>query len=236
MRPERTRLAPASCRAVHDRGNIMAGTRKKKISAEARDEQRLARRMTIIDAAERVFATKPFPRVSMRDVAKEAGISPALIYRHFPDQQHLFAEAFLRGSQRLIRRFRELGTEHHKASLEETTDIFITYLTEHENYFKMMTHFMLEGNLQETLLDKINSAERSLLDQFDSLFSTQCAPSNTRMLSYCFFAALNGILITFRRHPGRSPEELKRHMDDIGRVMARLFINAIRCKDPDLFG
>ena len=132
MRPERTRLAPASCRAVHDRGNIMAGTRKKRISAEARDEQRLARRMTIIDAAERVFATKPFPRVSMRDVAKEAGISPALIYRHFPDQQHLFAEAFLRGSQRLIRRFRELGTEDHKASLEETTEIFITYLTEQD--------------------------------------------------------------------------------------------------------
>jgi hypothetical protein len=98
-----------------------------------------------------------------------------------------------------------------------------------------MTHFMLEGNLHEALLDRINAAERSLLDQFDSLFAALGATTDTRMISHCFFAALNGILITFRRHPGRSQDELKRHMDAIGRVMARLFATAIRCGEPDLF-
>jgi AcrR family transcriptional regulator len=213
----------------------MTRTQKKRSSTGLREQQRLVRRMTIIDAAERVFATKPFSEVSMRDIAKEAGISPALIYRHFPDQQHLFVEAFLRGSQRLINQFKNINKGEDKASLEETTNAFITYLTEHEQYFKMMTHFMLEGNLHEALLDRINYAERSLLDQFDSLFLMLGVKNNTRMISHCFFAALNGILITFRRHPGRSQDELKKHMDYIGRVMARLFINAIRCGEPDLF-
>ena len=62
-------------------------------------------RNVIVDAAEKVFSSKPFSKVSMRDIAKEAGISPALIYDHFPDQQHLFMEAFLRGAAHLLDQF-----------------------------------------------------------------------------------------------------------------------------------
>jgi AcrR family transcriptional regulator len=213
----------------------MPETRKGKPPAPTREEQRSARRETIIDAAERVFAAKPFSKVSMRDIAREAGISPALIYRHFPDQQHLFAEAFLRGSQRLIARLKELGKGKRAPSLEKATDVFITYLTVHEHYFKMMTHFMLEGSMQEALLDRVTGAERALLDQFESLFVARGAKGNTRMLAHSFFAALNGILITFRRHPGRSAGELRKHMDTLGKGMARLFLNAVESGAPDPF-
>lgn len=213
----------------------MAVTRKKSPAATPREQQRLDRRTTIIDAAERVFAAKPFSKVSMRDIAKEAGISPALIYRHFPDKQHLFAEAFLMGAHRLIAEFKELGSKSATPPLEEITDTFITFLTEHEQYFKMMTHFMLEGTAQEVLVHKITSAERALLDQFESLFIALGAKGNTRMMSHLFFAALNGILITFRRHPGRSSDELKKHMDALGRGMAHLFESAVRCGEPGPF-
>jgi AcrR family transcriptional regulator len=210
----------------------MTEARKKRAPAGSREAQRLERRTAIIDAAERVFAAKPFSKVSMRDVAKEAGISPALIYRHFPDQQHLFVEAFLRGSQRLIAQFSELGGGKRAASLEEIAQAFIAYLTEHEQYFKMMTHFMLEGNLHERLLDRLNAAERALLDQFDGLFASLGARGDTRMMSHAFFAALNGVLITFRRMPGRSQDELRKHMDAIARIMAGLFAQAVKCGEP----
>jgi AcrR family transcriptional regulator len=210
----------------------MAEARKRRSPAGAREAQRLERRTAIIDAAERVFAVKPFSKVSMRDIAREAGISPALTYRHFPDQQHLFVEAFLRGSHRLIDQFGELGGGTRAASLEEIAEVFIAYLTEHEQYFKMMTHFMLEGNLHEGLLDRINAAERSLLDQFAGVFASLGARTDTRMMSHAFFAALNGVLITFRRLPGRSQDELKKHMDAIARIMASLFAHAVKCGEP----
>lgn len=226
-----------------------------KASSLQKEDQRKARRNAIIDAAEEVFATKPFNKVSMRDIAKQAGISPALIYRHFPDQQHLFVEAFLRGTELLTGIFDRIlsaapsaafsparGEENEMPQLqpggnlliEEGVSRFLAFLTEHEQYFKMMTYFMLEGSLNETLRDRLNAIERSMLDQFDRLFRKAGAKGNPRLLSHAFFASLNGILITFRQHPGRSSEEVREHMNHVGRIIARLFSGAVSQDNPDI--
>ena len=214
---------------------MAAGKGKDASAGSARDLERLVRRVTIVEAAERVFAEKPFSKVSMRDIAREAGISPALIYRHFPDQQHLFVEAFLRGSRRLVEQFGELMAKDDRATLDDAVDTFISYLTDHEQYFKMMTHFMLEGTVHAELLDRLNTTERSMLAQFDRLFQKTGMKEDARMISRCFFAALNGILITFRQHPGRTREEARQHMHHIGRIMARIFLNAVQSGDAEMF-
>ncbi len=199
-----------------------------------KDIQREARRNAIIDAAEQVFASKPFSKVSMRDIAKQAGISPALIYRYFPDQQHLFVEAFSRGAEQLAGIFDALLSTPGRGSIEEGANRFIAFLTEHEQYFKMMTHFMLEGSLNDTLRDRLDAIERSMLDQFDRLFEKAGLKGNPRLLSHAFFAALNGVLITFRQHPGRTPEEAGEHMNHVGRIIAQLFADAARKDTADI--
>jgi len=193
-----------------------------------REEQREARRNAIIDAAEHVFAQKPFDKVSMREIARRAGISPALIYRYFPNQQHLFVAAFLRGVKELIPRLMSGGDGGRHPSIEEAAMRYLGYLIEREEYFKMMTHFMLHGNMDEELIDSLNEIERSVLEGFDRLFERKGAKKDVRMLSHAFFAALNGILITYRQHPGRGPGEVRRHMENIGLVIARLFAAEIR--------
>jgi AcrR family transcriptional regulator len=213
----------------------MAGDQIKYLHQSSRHQKGIIRRSSIIDAAEKVFAEKSFSRVSMRDIAREAGISPALIYRHFPDQQHLFVEAFLRGTKRLIGQFSDLLSRNTTPHLDEAADTFIAYLTDHEQYFKMMTHFMLEGTVHEGLLDQLNSIERSMLDQFDSLFRKAGAQHNIRLISHCFFACLNGVLITFRQHPGRSPSEVREHMNRIGSIMARMFLHAVQTGNETIF-
>nr|HPO34335.1 hypothetical protein [Deltaproteobacteria bacterium] len=81
----------------------------------------------------------------------------------------------------------------------------------------------------------LNTIERSMLDRFDVLFRKAGAKEDVRLVSHCFFAALNGILITFRRHPGRSDEEVDRHMHRIGHIMARMFLLAINSTNEDVF-
>ncbi|HOS97327.1 MAG TPA: TetR/AcrR family transcriptional regulator [Deltaproteobacteria bacterium] len=208
---------------------------RKTPSPKRGEQRRRVRKAAIVDAAEKVFAEKPFPKVSMRDIAREAGISPALIYRHFPDQQHLFMEAFLRGTTSLLERFADHVAKTGGQGLEEASDTFITFLTERGEYFKMMTHFMLEGTVHGELLERLNAIERSLLERFDELFVRAGATGNVRLMSHCFFAALNGILITFRQHPGRSDLEVRQHMHQIGRIMARMFLQAAQAGPGAVF-
>ena len=45
-----------------------------KTFAHVKSEAKLARQALIIEAAERVFAVKPFNKVSIRDIAREADL------------------------------------------------------------------------------------------------------------------------------------------------------------------
>lgn len=195
--------------------------------SDLKDRERENRQNIIIDAAERVFASKPFDKVNMRDIASEAGISHATIYRYFPDQQTLFVEAFLRGVQQLLPRIEEAVERNQDAPVDAAAEAFIDFLSEKDHYFMMMTHFMLDGALNPELFEKLNAAGRFLLDQFEELFRRCGAVKETRILAHTFFASLNGILITFRNFPGRSSEEVLRHMKMLGRVTTCLFKDGI---------
>ncbi len=48
------------------------------------------RREQIIDAAMRVFAQKGFSRATNKDIAREAGITPGLIYHYFENKEAVF--------------------------------------------------------------------------------------------------------------------------------------------------
>lgn len=186
-------------------------------------QERKARQDAIISAAERVFSSKPFAEVSIRDIAKEAGISHASIYRYFPDQQTLFVEAFLRGSENIIQFLGVLVNENKNVSIEKVTEKFLNYLIDNDQYFRMMTHFMLDGSLSSELVERLNSAERLLLDHMDKMFTRMNAKGDIRMLSHAYFAAMNGVLITFRNYPGRNREEVISHMRKLGRIIALKF-------------
>jgi AcrR family transcriptional regulator len=184
-------------------------------------EERKTRQQIIIKAAERVYGKKPFETVSMRDIAKEAGISVSTIYRYFPDQQTLFVEAFVSGTQELIARMDDRIGRGEITNLADLGLLFINFLIENDHYFCMMTHFMLDGSLSEKPLEKLNTAARSILDQFERVFG-QCGDQRTpRFLAHAYFAALNGILISFRNYPGRSASEVRHHMEELSRTVAQ---------------
>ncbi|HOD27736.1 MAG TPA: TetR/AcrR family transcriptional regulator [Syntrophales bacterium] len=186
-----------------------------------KEQERLTRREIILDAAERVFATTPFPEVNMRNIAREAGISAASIYTYFPDQETLFVEAYLRGSQNILKTFKQ-RTRKSENPLGSLIEAYIDYFTSHDVYFRMMAHFMLYARLNPESLEKLNTMERAVLDYFDTFFENMGYRTNVRFLSHMFFAALNGILISFRKYPGRSEDEVVKHMKRLGDTFAAL--------------
>ncbi len=199
---------------------------KKTPLARLREKERKARQNLIVNAAERLFSVKPFPKVSMRDIADEAGISLSSIYRYFPDQESLFLEALVRGANKINRQLdlliREEGTD-----VEQVAHAFINFLLENDPYFRMMTHFMLDGVLNPSSVTRLNQIERALLDQFNSFFNRINPEKNNRITAHAFFAALNGILITYRNYPGREITDIHKHMKQLASVMAAMFAQTV---------
>jgi len=192
--------------------------------ASLNQEARKAKQQVIIDAAERVFASKPFNQVSMRDIAEAAGISHATIYRYFPDKQALFVDAFMRGITEILESIQTTDHKEPGEAIPEVAELFVDFLFTNDHYFKMMSHFMLHGQLKQEQVERLNAIARPLLDRFEMLFKKLGAETDTRLLAHCFFSALNGILITFRDYPGRSKEDVARHIKRLSRITGRMFI------------
>ena len=196
---------------------------KNETLSEIKEREKDARRSIIIDAAEKEFATKPFNRVTMRDIARRAGISPALIYRHFPDQQSLFVEAFLRGVHDV---FEDIYLRIDGAGDGLIADValrFVEFFTLNDQYFRMMMNFFLDGSVDPDLFGKLNVLERRMLDNFDKMFLRLHCRGNVRFHSHALFAALIGIVATYRSHPEKSGEDVLKHRKRIAGELALLF-------------
>ena len=59
----------------------------------SRDERRRRTETAILEAARGQFADAGFERTTIRSVAGEAGVDPALVMQHFGSKERLFAEA-----------------------------------------------------------------------------------------------------------------------------------------------
>jgi len=197
--------------------------KKRNSFADLKNIEKKARQDVIIESAKRVFAIKPFNKVSIRDIAREAGISHASIYRYFPDQQSLFVEAFLHGAEEITVILDGIIRNSEKKTAEKVAEVYLTYLIDNDQYFRMMTHFMLDGSLSAKMVDKLNASERLIFDKFDALFRKMNVPEPVRPISHAFFAALNGVLITFRNYPGRSVKAVHQHMHNIAQIIVSKF-------------
>ena len=75
----------------------MSAPTRRRLTAEER-------RSEILDAALTAFSRKGYHATSLDDIAREAGISKALIYEHFASKQELHADLIARNARELTHR------------------------------------------------------------------------------------------------------------------------------------
>ncbi|MCW7754138.1 TetR/AcrR family transcriptional regulator [Desulfobotulus sp. H1] len=184
-----------------------------------REDEREVRKSLIINAAMKLFEEKSFHDIGMRDIASEAGVSAASIYRYFPSRDDLFVEALIQDINSieglLEQRLSNGGT------IEDLAVAVVDYLIDNEATFQMMCHFMIRGEVNTRALKKFNAVQRYFLKMFDEMVKRAGGAENIRFFSHAFFASLAGVVMTFRNYPGRNPDERRRYMHKLALLIMR---------------
>lgn len=192
--------------------------------AELKEKEKLARKQIVIESALALFAKKPFYEVGMREVADEAGISPATIYRYFPSQEELFNEAFLQNIFSVTKGFEKLVETDEPVSIEAFAVKFVSHLIENESSFQMMTYLMLKDDLARPVMGKFESVTKVVFDLFATLLVRHgLKPETARIYSHSFIASITGILMTFRNSHLKDRESVREHILKIVRITSALY-------------
>lgn len=138
--------------------------------------KQITSKMKILEAAIPLFANGGFNGISMRAIAREAGLNAASIYHHFPDKQTLYiqamAHAFSRKAETLSAALATNASPEQR--LKHFVAAFCRIIHDDQNFRKLIQREILEGDESRLRL----LAEEVFLDIFSALsfLSREIAP------------------------------------------------------------
>jgi AcrR family transcriptional regulator len=105
-----------------------------------RSEQKLKTRRNLIEAAIKLSGQNGFHSISLREVTKAAGITPAAFYRHFHDMDELglaLVDEIGLGLRQLLRDARK-NIDKQGSAVRSSIETFIDYITLNSNLFRIL--------------------------------------------------------------------------------------------------
>ncbi|MFJ6717358.1 MULTISPECIES: TetR/AcrR family transcriptional regulator [unclassified Streptomyces] len=122
------------------------------------------RRAQLLDVGARLFAARPYDEVLMEEVAERAGVSRALLYRHFASKHDLFAAVYRRAADDLLA---ETRFDPDRTFVEQLAQ----GLDAHLDYFIANRHAVLAANrvlagdpvIQTIMNDELDALRAGLL-------------------------------------------------------------------------
>ena len=191
-----------------------------------REKEREARRELILSAARKLFAEKDFRSVTVREIAKAVEVSPGTIYRYYKNLDDLFLDVFFAGARDLTELVDAACKTGNGCSLKRFCEVYVGYLNENMSFYQMMGHFMLGGKLSPEATKKLNPIMRGLMDVIEGILRGAGHGDQSRFVAHALFSALNGVMISYARYPGRSLDEIRHHTLRLAGVVAECFEGA----------
>lgn len=106
-----------------------------------RQERKQRTRQALLDAALNLLADRSFGGLSLREVAKEAGIVPTAFYRHFSSMEELgiaLVEQAMRTLRTMIRDARR-NPETYNDAIRSSVQTLYSHVRAHEAHFRFLT-------------------------------------------------------------------------------------------------
>lgn len=175
-------------------------------------------RQALVDAALRLIELRGPTGFTLSEAAKQAGVTPAAVYRHFEGREDLIAEAALQGYEifgDLMQFAYESGQPSALRAFEATGRAYLAFARRYPGHYIAMFESGVQVNRTAALASVANRAN-AVLEQAATDLS-QHIPEDKRppasMFSAHIWALSHGVVELFARNsPGRAspfpPEDL----------------------------
>ncbi len=189
---------------------------------ELKKSERDSRRKIILDSALDLFAIKDFRSVTVREIARHAGVSIGTIYNYYPNLTELFLDVFLNSAEEITHQFDNMSRKE-PPTLEQLCEFYITFLNDNMTFYQMMSHFMLAGELSSDATQKLDEIMRELMNRMEKTLVSAGIQTDSRITAHALFSALNGIMISYARYPGKSDDDIRHHTLRVAKVISGIF-------------
>ncbi|GAB6888690.1 hypothetical protein JCM13304A_21890 [Desulfothermus okinawensis JCM 13304] len=201
--------------------------KRKSTFLELKEREREKRRELILEAATHLFSTRNFSEIGMRDIAEEAGISPASIYRYFPNRDAILLEVL--GQDINEGRLRQLKRlEEGANSLEEFAIGIVDFFFDKEATLHMLAHFLLNEKVDPNILNQFKLNQKFFLEHFANLLKKiGISLDNIQEFAEVFFASIFGIIITFKNTAEQDREKAREDIYETVKFACKIFERAL---------
>ena len=105
-----------------------------------KEQERLARKKDILEAALVLFAEKDFHEVTVDEIAERVGLSKGTLYLYFKNKDDLFFSIIEEKTEELFTRLQSAiqGNAPYLKRLEDLIRSYLAFFEEHKHYFKII--------------------------------------------------------------------------------------------------
>jgi AcrR family transcriptional regulator len=142
------------------------------------------RRRRLLDLGERLFTEHAYSEVSMARIAREAGISKALLYHYFPSKRDYFLATLASGAEEIRRRVEPDPDLPPAQALMASLDAYLAWIEEHsEGYRKLVQSAATDPEVH----DIVDAVRHATADRILDALGTHDAPARTAVRGWLWF-------------------------------------------------
>lgn len=151
----------------------------------------------LLAAASEILASQGLAGLSLREVARRAGVSHNAPYRHFPDRDSLLAELAAQG-------FRRLGAAMAGKRGREMGEAYVRFALDNPSLFRLM----FSGQLQSGTYPALRAAGRATYESLVTAFRGQPGVADADKAAAAAWSLVHGLaqLLLDGHFPGKGKE------------------------------
>ncbi|MHB8793086.1 MAG: TetR/AcrR family transcriptional regulator [Thermoleophilia bacterium] len=115
----------------------------------------------LVAAAERVIIRKGFASITVREIAREAGVADGTLYNHFPDKEEVLVEAILGRMTEIEKMFSELPRQAGKGTVTGNLKKMAVSVLDFEwEAMPLLGSLHTEPKLMKRLIERLHADRR----------------------------------------------------------------------------